>query len=71
MKKTLAALALTAMLVAGCGVETPTTGTVADNNSYDNSSGLGYSYSTGKMGIDLGGGLILDTDGNIGFGFGF
>lgn len=38
-------------------------------DDYDNTGGIGYTYS-GKVGIDMGGGLVMPLDGS-GMGFGF
>ncbi len=51
---------------------TDTTNTNIENNesSPSDAGGMGMQYN-GKIGFDLGGGLIMGTDGKVGLGFGF
>lgn len=37
----------------------------------DTSSGLAMNPMNGRIGIDLGGGLMIDSGGNVGIGIGF
>lgn len=68
-------VALSFCLLAGCDTSVHPTAEaeqpVTDRNEYDPAApgGVGVSYS-GKVGFDLGGGLILDADGGISPGFG-
>lgn len=50
---------------------TSTTQTQTDETSVDNTGGIGMTY-TGKMGIDMGGGLVMPMNGGMpqmGIGF--
>lgn len=71
MKK-IAAFALAGALAFGlsaCEME-ETTNNGDYGTSGNNSGGMGMTYN-GKLGYDLGGGLVLGSDGKVGLGFGF
>lgn len=72
MKKiAFALLAGSTLLLAAC--DTPSKGngpSTPANSSQDDSGGLGFTYR-GKMGLDLGNGLVLPFDGSgLSFGYG-
>lgn len=72
----LAALALSALLLAGCGDGhswTPAPESTSSTSSSDDTTGqlvpkIGMNGKLG-VGIDMGGGLTLSPSGSLGFGF--
>jgi len=73
MKK-IVALLLTGILsfsMAACDTENSSTGDGGTSHSSPNDpGGIGMRYD-GKLGYDLGGGLVMGSDGKVGLGFGF
>lgn len=71
MKKLLVTSILIGIIGVGCADSTPEIPTTKHYNESSSGSGIGMTYG-GKIGFDMGGGLVIPFDGSSpGFGFGF